>query len=392
MTERRLFITRPLGRLAWAVLAVALLGLVIWAGASGWYAWHFSGPVATAEQVPPGEAAMTQDIIQTAIRIVDKYRTDTRYLRDAHAKAHGCLRAEVKVAADLPFTLQQGVFSEQGKTWQAWMRLSNGNAYPQFDNISDARGMALKLLEVPGTPLLASQQARHEQDFVMFNHPNFFVSDVAEYRQNIAAQAEGKRGLAFFPSLDPRTWQIRHLAIAMNTLSTAPDTPADATYYSVSPYRYGTANAKFRVLPEPSACPAYSLPPMNRDQPNFLRGALYQQLSTDRQPACFALQVQLQNANRFMPLEDASVQWKESDSAFQTVAHIRLPPQDFDTPEQNLACDNLRFSPWHGIEAHRPLGGINRLRKAVYEAVADYRQARNAQAQQPGVAAGSQVR
>lgn len=389
MTERTLFISRKRGRIvaAWLwlgrllarLLAVTLIVAAVGWGASAlWYAWKFSGPVAAVEQVPPGEAAMTQDIIQTAIRIVDKYRTDTRYLRDAHAKAHGCVRAEVSVDSDLPAAYRQGVFSEPGKTWQAWMRLSNGNAYPQFDNISDARGMALKLLDVPGAPLLPSQQARHEQDFVMFNHPNFFVSDVAEYRQNIAAQAEGKRAMAFFPSWDPRTWQVRHLFIAFATLSKAPDTPAAATYYSVAPYRFGSANAKFRVIPEPSACPAYSLPAMNRDQPNFLRGALYQQLSTDRQPACFALQVQLQDANRYMPLEDTSVEWKESDSPYRTVGHVRLPAQDFDTPAQNLACDEMRFSPWHGIEAHQPLGGINRLRKAVYEAVADYRNARNA--------------
>jgi catalase len=370
-----------LGRfLAKTLLVLGVLALLGWGGASLWYAWRFSGPVAAVEQVPPGEAAMTQDIIQTAIRIVDKYRTDTRYLRDAHAKAHGCVQGEVTVLADLPADLRQGVFSEPGKAWQAWLRLSNGNAYPQFDNIADARGMALKLLDVPGTPLLATQPARHEQDFVMFNHPTFFVSDVAEYRQNIAAQAEGQRGMAFFPSWDPRTWQVRHLLIALATLSKAPDTPAAATYYSVSPYRFGSANAKFRVVPEPSACPAYSLPAMNRDQPNFLRGALYQQLSTDRQPACFALQVQLQDPARYMPLEDTSVQWQESDAPFRTVGRLRLPPQDFDTPEQNLACDNMRFSPWHGIAAHQPLGGINRLRKAVYEAVADYRTARNASA------------
>jgi hypothetical protein len=392
MTKRTWFITRKPGRaislwgrlgrvLAWGLPASGLLALLGWGGANLWYAWRFSGPVAAVEEVPPGEAAMTQDIIQTAIRIVDNYRTDTRYLRDAHAKAHGCLRGEVSVDADLPSPLRQGVFSEPGKAWQAWVRLSNGNAYPQFDNIADARGMAIKLLDVAGTPLLDSQQARHEQDFVMFNHPDFFVSDVAEYRQNIDAQAQGQRGLAFFPGWDPRTWQIRHLFIALGTLSKAPDTPADATYYSVSPYRYGDANAKFRVVPEPSACPAYQLPAMNRDQPNFLRGALYQQLSTDRQPACFALQVQLQDPSRYMPLEDTSVPWRESDSPFRTVAHLRVPAQDFDSPEQNLACDNMRFSPWHGIEAHRPLGGINRLRKAVYEAVADYRNARNAQAQ-----------
>lgn len=186
--------------------------------------------------------------------------------------------------------------------------------------------------------------------------------------------------LAFFPSWDPRSWQVRHLFIALATLSDAPASPTEATYYSVAPYKYGAANAKFRVVPEPSACPAYTVPPVNRDQPNFLRGALYQQLSADRVPACFALQIQLQDARRYMPLEDVSVEWKQSDSAFQTVAHIRVPAQDFDSPAQNLACDDLSFNPWHGIEAHRPVGGINRLRRAVYDAVSEYRHARNEQA------------
>jgi hypothetical protein len=44
---------------------------------------------------------MTQGIIQTAVRIVDQHREGTRYLRDAHAKAHGCVKAEVNVLPDL---------------------------------------------------------------------------------------------------------------------------------------------------------------------------------------------------------------------------------------------------------------------------------------------------
>ena len=31
------------------------------------------------------------------------------------------------------------------------------------------------------------------------------------------------------------------------------------------------------------------------------------------------------------------------------------------------------FSPWHGIAAHRPLGAIMRVRKAVYEASSGFR-------------------
>jgi len=365
-----------LGKTLLWLLGIGLLG---WALATAWFAWQHRGPVSDQEQIPPGEAAMTQEIIQTAIRIVDQHREGTRYLRDAHAKAHGCVMAEVQVPSDLPSPLRQGVFAEPGKVWQATIRLSNGNAYPQFDSLRDARGMAIKLLNVPGKQLLADRQSSGEQDFVMFNHPNFFVSDVAEYRQNVAAQADGKKAMAFFPSLDPRSWQVRHLFIALATLSPPPASPTQTTYFSVSPYKFGEANAKFRVAPDPDNCPAYTLPKQNQELPNFLRSALTQQLSTDRVPACFVLQIQRQDPGKYMPIEDTSIEWRESDAPFETVAHIKVPAQDFDTPKLNLACDNQSFNPWFGIEAHRPIGGINRLRKAVYEAVSDYRHSRNAE-------------
>ncbi|WP_421548476.1 catalase family protein [Pseudomonas sp. QD4] len=355
------------------------LGLLGWALSSAWFAWHHSGAVSAQEQIPPGEAAMTQGIIQTAVRIVDQHREGTRYLRDAHAKAHGCVKAEVQVLEQLAPELRQGVFAEPGKTWQANIRLSNGNAYPQFDSIRDARGMAIKLLDVAGPQLLKDQPLRTEQDFVMFNHPNFFVSDVAEYAQNVAAQADGKKVLAFFPGWDPRSWQVRHLFIALATLSPAPTSPTQTTYFSVSPYKFGSANAKFRVAPDPASCPSYELPAQNQDLPNFLRSALTQQLSTDRVAACFVLQIQRQDPSKYMPLEDTSIEWRESDAPFETVARVRIAPQDFDTPAQNLACDNQSFNPWFGLEEHRPIGGINRLRKAVYEAVSDYRHSRNAE-------------
>ena len=353
------------------------LGLLAWALAAAWFAWQHSGSVSAEELIPDGESAMTQDIIQTAVRIVDQHRESTRYLRDAHAKAHGCVKAEVQVLPDLAGELRQGVFNEPGKTWQATMRLSNGNAYPQFDSIRDARGMAIKLLDVPGKQLLHDQQSRGEQDFVMFNHPNFFVSDVAEYRQNVAAQADGKKVMAFFPGWNPQTWQVRHLFIALATLSPAPESPTQTTYFSVSPYKFGEANAKFRVMPDPASCPTYTLPAQNQKLPNFLRNALNQQLSTDRMPACFVLQIQRQDPAKYMPIEDTSIEWQQSDAPFESVARIKVPAQDFDTPALNVQCDNQSFNPWFGLEAHRPIGGINRLRKAVYEAVSEYRHSRN---------------
>ena len=369
-----LWLGRLLGKLLLVTLIVGGLG---WGLGSAYYAWKFSGPVSTEEQIPDDEAALTQGIIEDAISVVEQHRDNTRVLRDAHAKAHGCVKAEVTVLPNLDVALRQGVLSEPGKTWQAWMRLSNGNAYPQFDRARDARGMAIKLLDVPGNTLLSSPATAGNQDFVMFNHPTFFVRDVAEYKQNFAAQAAGQKVLAFFPSWDPRSWEIRHLIIALKTLSPAPESPVATTYNSIAPFKLGPHNIKYRVIPDPASCPSYELPEQNADLPNFLRSALYQQLSLDRMPACFALQVQRQNPEYYMPIEDPSVEWSEAISPFETVATIKVPAQDFDSREQNLLCDNLSFNPWHALPEHRPIGGINRLRKAVYEAVSVYRHQRN---------------
>ncbi|TIH08112.1 catalase family protein [Pseudomonas leptonychotis] len=369
-----LWLGRLLGKLLVLVLAIGLGG---WAIGAAYYGWKFSGPVATEEQIPAGEAALTQSIIEDAIGVVEQHRDNTRVLRDAHAKAHGCMKAEVSVITDLDSDLQRGVFSEPGKTWQAWIRLSNGNAYPQFDRARDARGMAIKLLDVPGDKLTQSPQHAEEQDFVMFNHPSFFVRDVAEYKSNFAAQAAGQKVMAFFPSWDPRSWEIRHMIIALKTLSPAPETPVATTYNSIAPFKLGEHNIKYRVIPQPEACPHYQLPEQNHDLPNFLRNALYQQLSLDRIPACFALQVQRQNPDYYMPIEDPSVEWSEAISPFETVATLTVPAQDFDSREQNVACDNMSFNPWHALPEHRPIGGINRLRKAVYEAISIYRLERN---------------
>jgi hypothetical protein len=38
---------------------------------------------------------------------------------------------------------------------------------------------------------------------------------------------------------------------------------------------------------------------------------------------------------------------------------------------------NLSFTPWHALPEHEPLGGINRVRRAVHESLSDFRHALN---------------
>jgi len=93
--------------------------------------------------------------------------------------------------------------------------------------------------------------------------------------------------------------------------------------------------------------------------------------------ACFEFRVQLQDPDKYMPIEDPSILWKESDSPFIIVAKITIPQQKFDSEQQQQFCENLSFSPWNALSEHRPIGQLNRIRKEVYEASSIYRHENN---------------
>ncbi|UYG06522.1 hypothetical protein [Halomonas sp. M4R1S46] len=61
--------------------------------------------------------------------------------------------------------------------------------------------------------------------------------------------------------------------------------------------------------------------------------------------------------------------WDEARSPFHTVARLTLPPQRVDDPAALSHCEGMAFNPWSGHPDHRPLGGINRVRRGIYRAV-----------------------
>jgi hypothetical protein len=91
----------------------------------------------------------------------------------------------------------------------------------------------------------------------------------------------------------------------------------------------------------------------------------------------FDFLVQIQRKPTTMPVEDPMVLWSDQESPFIKVATIRIESQDFVLQERRNFGENLIFTPWHGLWAHRPLGGINRVRRAVYEASSELRHGLN---------------
>jgi hypothetical protein len=148
----------------------------------------------------------------------------------------------------------------------------------------------------------------------------------------------------------------------------------------MSAYKHGPHdNIKYSAKPVP--CEGQKeMPPVpgSRWARNALRDTLVKQLNPQSgNPACFDLMVQLQHPEKNMPVEDTTVEWKEKDSPFVPVARISIGKQRVDEPARDAFCENLSMTPWHALADHRPLGGLNRVRKAVYQHVARYRRCQN---------------
>ena len=112
--------------------------------------------------------------------------------------------------------------------------------------------------------------------------------------------------------------------------------------------------------------------------PVYLRKALHARLTAPGATSIhFQFQVQVrtvEDVSRSVDdIENACAEWNEKDHPFRAVGRITIPPQDFETEERRYLGESLMFTPWHGLAEHRPLGGINRLRRAVYEASAAMR-------------------
>lgn len=314
-------------------------------------------PVPDGEAIPPDEPADIAKVIGIISASVQKEFDQTGHaVRDAHRKAHGCVKANFTVLDGLPPRLAQGVFASP-KSYQAVIRFSNGSSKSQDDRVGDARGMAVKLLDVPGKKLLDDEAS--SQDFIMVNHPVFFVRNASDYVG--FQEAIDKGGIRAFG------WFLGHLfhetRIILAIRNKEVNNPLEVRYWSMAPSRLGTEQMKFSAQP----CVGSAFAPPS-DSPDRLSEGLKHHLST--QAACFDFMVQTRDQPARMPIEDPTIEWDERDAPFTKVARIDIPPQ---TPEQGQSCETRSFNPWHAVEAHRPLGGISRVRKDVYQTISALR-------------------
>jgi hypothetical protein len=279
--------------------------------------------------------------------------------RNQHAKTHGCVHAYFIVDDRLPVELAVGVF-RPGERYDAILRFSNAHETPQADCKGDGRGMAIKLQPADG---------QGEQDFVLVNHPVFFVDDVAEYARfmKIVHSRASTFMIILRVVLFFVPWRLRKGLILLRLKFIRIGNPFNASYFSMSPFALGEQVVRYVVTPAGNA-PAGTSPD---DRPNFLRERMAERLGDDETEAsdsavAFNFSVQIRDQPTPADVEHASRAWRRAADRTVRLARIEISPQTFATADQLCSCENLRFSPWHARPEHRPLGGINRIRLLVY--------------------------
>ncbi len=333
------------------------------------------------ETIQPDEAETVRELEASFKEILDTTSKDYGHaVRSVHAKAHGIARGTLTVRDGLAPELAQGLFAKPGE-YEAILRVSTNPGDILDDSIALPRGLALKVLGVEG-PRVEGAQGDTTQDFIMVNGPVFTAPDAKHFLQNLKLLAKttnraegGKKMLSgILRGIEATLEMVGMDSPTLQQLGGAPQVhPLGETYYSQTPFRYGDHIAKFAVFPVSKPLTNLTGETINTDgRPDAIRQAVSEELIS--QGGTWELRAQLNTDLNKMPVEDPTQAWDEKESAFITVATLEVPPQHGWVHGETEALDDaLAYNIWNALDAHRPLGNINRARKDTYTFSQDYR-------------------
>lgn len=280
--------------------------------------------------------------------------------------------ARLDFVEDLPRDLQIG-FAQLGASYPVQVRFSNAASAMKSDEDKDLRGLALRI-EV-------SEGEHH--DLLATNFPVPHARDAYQFVTFAYAVAGGTLSRAagitrLFVDFGPRETlrMLRNIREALRECHSL----ALETYWSRGAIRWGDEAVRYFFRPisgTPPVSGAFS--GAGRLEAEF---AARQRVGDIR----FDMFVQRFVDEARTPIEDAAQEWSERASPPVRVATLILPQRDLSeapAAAERRVIDDLGFNPWNTTDEFRPLGNLNRARKAVYDASLAHRQSRRWRAEPP---------
>lgn len=278
--------------------------------------------------------------------------------RAFHARAIAAFAGGRLVFADnLPPDLVVG-FARPGAGYPACVRFSNAASIPGSDEEKDLRGLAVRI----------EAGAGEHHDLLATNYPVPHARDAEQFVRFAHAVAGGRLSrvtglLGLLGRLGPRE-TLRMLGNIRKARRTC-ESVALETYWSRGAIRWGDEAVRYFFRPVTGTPPvAGSFSGVGRLEAEYAA----------RQRAgevAFDLLVQRFVDEARTPIEDAAHAWDETVSPPVRVATLTLPARELATADaaaERATIEATGFNPWNTTEEFRPLGNLNRARKAVYDA------------------------
>ncbi|WVW86266.1 hypothetical protein I302_108308 [Kwoniella bestiolae CBS 10118] len=287
--------------------------------------------------------------------------------RGTHVKSLAFVKGTLTIDPSLPSHLRHGLFAEPGKSYDCIARYANEPSFILPDNTSAPRGLGLKIFDVHGerlSPAPDGSTNHGTQDFLFNNAPIVELTDLNTTIEIFELRTK------YFDSptklqveLAKRSDRLKQFAPAM----LPNEYVVGSTFYSQSAFKFGPYACKFSLLPTHPSQGEYISTTIPKDaSTTYHRDHLREYYSSS--PTEYKLRAQFCSDLSNQPVENASVEWKESTAPWYDLATLRFEPQDtFSDARRVWWEDRIGLSPWDGLKDHRPLGSINRLRHKAYE-------------------------
>jgi len=326
-----------------------------------------------AERCPAREKADIDEIAEKSLLMQSNAAmTQHRSLcRGTHASGV-CVRGQFEIfdlavnqPSELAARLAKGIFAKPG-VYPAVVRFANADSNINSDFKPDVRSLSFSVdLTRDGTAPVASSS---RQDFSMQNATTLPINDSPAFlaTTKVLTASNPAVGLWSLPFKD-KLKVVRTLALAELQARQRIKPYQQLRYWSTVPFRHGPDDvAKFSAVPSPGN-PAR---PLQKSKPKGLQEELLRHLKEDSQVSWFDFGVQLLDTGRMTYwgktrdanfwIENASIEWNETEAAFHTVARLTLLRNSQLSPEES---DAVYFDvTGNSTPDSKPTGSINRAR------------------------------
>ena len=321
-------------------------------------------------------AQRIQQMQNKAQKIAAEHNRSMPLRRGFHAKGIGVV-AKFKINSNLPPNLQVGFF-QPNTEYEALVRYSNARGEVLSDLAKDQRGMAIRIKTIQGEVLLPDDYL-DIQDFLMSSTPISFARSPVQFIE------VGEFLLGSIPSVIMNlikkygfTEARRILSVFLAPLISFKPLQMNQ-YWSRTSYKFGDTSIRYLIRPSAGSKTQTFMQQFTgvlrsvfQEAPgrdNYMQAKLIEALQEGDLNYDFC--VQLFVDEKRTPIEDAYIEWLESDSLPIPIASLTIPKQKPD-PQLQKEMEATAFNPWHTKDLI-PLGLINLARKKVYDASAKNR-------------------